>query len=303
VQPQRRPLGRDGGILKIFPNFPDTLLPPPPAWHTGSVVGETGGCALGGIPEFGVNNNGRSNMMRAIQRSVVCVAVLVAVTAQVHAAAITFSTSQSQFNAGINNQGWWSSTKTNSTGNDNYFVGRVFSDTLRNFFTFDLSSLGSLDNVTSATLRLRRSEGNFGNESTETIDFFDVSTDAATLNNNVGTSAAIFNDLGTGTSFGSFTVAGSGAETEILSFTLNASAIGDINAAKGGFFSVGGDLTSQDGNDFLFGDSTGFVQELVLNVGPAAAVPEPSSLVLFSLGLVGLVIGTARRRRREKSTA
>lgn len=49
-----------------------------------------------------------------------------------------------------------------------------------------------------------------GNEPVETYALFDVSTDAATLNQNEGLNAAIFADLGSGTSYGAFDVANVG---------------------------------------------------------------------------------------------
>ena len=39
-----------------------------------------------------------------------------------------------------------------------------------------------------------------------TVEFFDVSTEVSTLNNNAGTSAAVYNDLGSGTSYGTVPV-------------------------------------------------------------------------------------------------
>lgn len=98
---------------------------------------------------------------------------------------------------------------------------------------FDLSGLSG--GVTSVTLELQRYQS-----LAATYSLFDVSTDPVTLNNNTGTSATIFEDLGTGTSYGSFVVAGAGLPTDVLSFALNAAALADIAGAAGGFFSIGG---------------------------------------------------------------
>jgi hypothetical protein len=167
----------------------------------------------------------------------------------------TFTTSQSEFTPGVKNQGWWSPTASNLDANDNYFVGRSSlgppgSEQLhRNFFTFDLSSACRASSV---TLQLTR----FGQTGPLTYSLFEVSTPAATLNANTGTGQTIFDDLGTGTSFGSFPAPG-GQEFDLLSFPLNAAGVAAFNAARGGFFSIGGwtpDLASS-GESFLFGGS------------------------------------------------
>ncbi len=137
------------------------------------------------------------------------------------AQAITFTTAQNQFDTGVDNRGWWSPVAINGDDNDNYATGSKAQR--RSFFTFDLSSL--IGTATSATLKIIRAVEGSINEALETLEFFDVSTSAATLNNNVGTSQAIFDDLGTGASYGAFAVAGSGAPTEVLSFVLNAQAL------------------------------------------------------------------------------
>ncbi|MEX0725581.1 MAG: PEP-CTERM sorting domain-containing protein [Planctomycetaceae bacterium] len=248
-------------------------------------------------------------MMRVMKLTVACAAILLAVSGQGQAGLIAFTTSQSEFNAGIANQGWWSATVANSNGNDNFYLGATNSgDLLRNFFTFSLSSLGALDNVTSATLELQRYTSSGGNESTESIGFYDVTTTAATLNNNSGTNAAIYDDLGNGTSYGTFVVNGGGSSATILSFILNSAAITDINSAKGTFFSIGGDLLSQNGNDWLFADSSPhFAQKLVLNVEPVTVdgeVPEPGAvLAMLSLVLFGAGTVVVRRRRAKKFAA
>src|SRR5215210_4125685 len=142
----------------------------------------------------------------------VCALVLVAPATAQAVSTQTFTTSQSEFSPGVHNQGWWSTTLANNDFNENYFVGKQAfeSDVLRNFFSFDLSSACRASAV---TLQLTR----FDQTGTLTYSLFDVSTPAATLNANNGTSTPIFADLGTGTAFGSFPVAPGGRD-DVLSF-------------------------------------------------------------------------------------
>jgi hypothetical protein len=193
----------------------------------------------------------------------------------------TLSTDMSQFDAGIDNQGWWSATFGNSDTNDNYFTGFLSpADTLRDFFTFDISGLTPTDPVTSATLMLTKyTAASDTGAAAHSLTFFDVSTDPATLNMNDGVSAAIFTDLGSGASYGSFSVLVDNINdtVTVLSFLLNAAAVADINAALAGgatFFSVGG-------------------------AGPApAAISEPATVRLLGIGLVALLGVRLWSRRR-----
>ena len=217
---------------------------------------------------------------------------------------VTFSTSESQFDPGVDNQGWWSDISPNTDSNDNYFTGHISdgdnSHTTRSFFTFDLSSLDLVgQEVTSATLRLRRFTP-VSPDSQETIEFFDVSTPAAVLNDNVGLDPAIYSDLGSGVSYGSFTVALRGVPSDIVSFDLNAGALADITDSVGEFFSIGGVLTSIGQNtvhEGLFGFSYGLgVQELVITTEPANdppvavddayAVDEDNELTVAAAGVL-----------------
>jgi len=211
-----------------------------------------------------------------------------------NANAIVYNTSDSPFQPGFDNQGWWSDLWVNGgPNNHNYSTGAAGATgirparELRSFFTFDLSSLTGP--VISATLELQNYSTNTG-----TLGLFDVHTDTETLNNTGGTNNGIFTDLGTGASYGTFPVSGSLPTTHILSFQLNQQAIDDINAAAGGFFSIGGrSMEFQAVPNFaetIFGSSGGDgPQRLIVEV-----IPEPTTLSIIALGAFLL-----KRRRVE----
>src|SRR5262245_27284209 len=96
----------------------------------------------------------------------------------------TFTTAQSQFDPGVTNSGWWSGTLMNDDENDNYGATGPFAGIFVNdFFTFFLPS--ELGPITSASLSAPRGLG-LGTTAGIPLIFslFDVTTDAATLNNN-----------------------------------------------------------------------------------------------------------------------
>lgn len=200
------------------------------------------------------------------------------------AAVQTFTTAQSEFRAGTLNQGWWSSTSQNSNANDNHFTGLFEAEVFNSFYSFNLTGLSGT--ATSATLRVHRG----GQSGLVNLGFWDVGTAASTVNNNVGVNSSIFADLGTGNSYGSYSVA-NGSDNDYLSFNLNAQALLDI-ASAGGFFTIGAAVGQ---NEFIFSFTGRDVTFLDVTTS-LSTVPEPGSLVLIGLGLAGLAL--ARRRKQ-----
>lgn len=155
------------------------------------------------------------------------------------APAFTLSTGQSVIGTtSAFNEGWWSPNLPNSSDNDNYLAG-VFnfgsSVCMHAFFTFDLTGVGG--GIASA--RLVVGDTGFGDgRSAMRLDLWDVTTPATTLNRTVGTSLAIYNDLGSGVGYGSYAVDPAAMPT---TYELNASAVNAINSATG-YFSIGASL-------------------------------------------------------------
>lgn len=218
-------------------------------------------------------------------------ALLVASAAD--ASTITISTSLNQLQAGVDNQGWISASGTNGNSvNDNYFTG-VSGVELRSYFFFDLSGVSG--NIVGAELDVQR----YGTTAGSTLGLFDVNTAASALVATRGgaPNVSAFNDLGTGTSYGSFVV-GAGSNTDIVSFTLDPAALVDINAAAGGgYFAIGGRAlvggpffsgsSSEPGNS---GGTQNGIQQLVLTIDDApTAVPEPTTLLLLGTGVVAVM--------------
>ena len=210
------------------------------------------------------------------------------------AASYTFDTSSSAFTPGYDNQGWWSATLPNYDTNTAYTAGYSSTSAVRGFLTFDLGALDLANQqIASATLQLRKYYVE-GTDASESVAFYDVSTPAQVLNNNVGSSAAIFDDLGSGKGYGSVTVNKAGPTTDIVSYSLGAAALTDIAAAAGGYFSIGASCFTCTAGQSVFSvsSSTG-MQRLVLETIPA--VPEPSTYAMLGIGLAALAF--LRRRK------
>lgn len=238
-----------------------------------------------------------NNHERIVMRGLTSLFATLCIAASVDAAFIA-STSDSQFDPGLDNQGALAPNLPSSTSNANYFAGQQGSTAFRNYFIFDLTSLDS--EATSATLELRR----YFSDAGTVMNFYDVSTSAAEListraDQNV-VYAAAYADLGTGTMYGSQAV-GPGNPDDIFSIVLNASAIADINAAAGGFFAIGTQVDTVDplsGSVFSGSGSEG-VQRLVIET-KSSAVPEPSTMAVWLL-LFAIFASSYRSRTRSRN--
>jgi hypothetical protein len=191
---------------------------------------------------------------------------------------------------------------THNPGIENYLTGLFSGQEHRSFFVFDLSSVTGT--IQAATLRLFNPEvsqflhGYVSPDPTETLNIYDVSTPAADVTLNAA-GVAGFNDLGSGTLYGSKTVSAADNGT-VVEIAVGNAAIADLNAATG-LFLLGGALgTIGVGDQYVFGFSmASFVddhtRQLVLDV---TSVPEPSAL---SLLMTSLLLGVACAGRGRRS--
>lgn len=226
--------------------------------------------------------------------------VMAALQSECNATVITITTAQSPFAGSSLNQGWWSNSVSNTDSNTDYGIGVFGAADHRGFASFDFSGFTVNDTISSATVKIQRGDSAGLNDATETVGFRDVSTSAATLNANSSASAGIYSDLGTGTSYGDFVVPGDDLSTVVLDFNLS-NAVANLNAAKGGFFSVGFFLNSQDGNQALFLNTAAFPISIEVTYTTSfASVPEPSVVGFLAVGCGTVLV---RRFRRKLGTS
>jgi PEP-CTERM motif len=212
----------------------------------------------------------------------------------------TFPAEAVSLNIAPSDTGSWSLFQGHTSENQNYYAGTSGfngSDLYRNYFTFDLT--GVTDTVTSAVLQLFTysiiGSGNLR------FTLYDVSATPAALDTTFsgfsGIGLSPFDDLGSGTSYGSGSLAGFLSNT-VVSFTLNSDGIAAINAARGSFFSIGGSTNSQIGapNQALFAFSNSNPNNALV----LTTVPEPSSVLgMFGFGIIWRVAFLRRRRSKK----
>lgn len=114
------------------------------------------------------------------------------------------------------------------------YSGRAYYFTYNSYFVFDLSAVTGV--VVAAKLRIEVTDY-YGPHPLEPISVWDVSTSATDLE--LGdANVAIYTDLMTGNTYGGFTVLSTDV-SQVKELSLNAAALGDIQAALGSAFSLG----------------------------------------------------------------
>ena len=161
------------------------------------------------------------------------------------------------------NRGWYTGAGLHSgLTNPNYITGECPDCNnggvpfFRDYFVFDLSEFSK--NIVSATLCLEMpSNGYSSPDPSETYQLNDFVGDITALSNGVGGVPA-FDDLGTGEVYGSRSISAADNGTLVM-IDLNEAAVADMNAALGGLFALGGNLTTLNATserEFVFGFTT-----------------------------------------------
>jgi hypothetical protein len=186
-----------------------------------------------------------------------------------------------------------------------YLTGRLTgSETAeyRSFFVFDLTSVAG--KVKSATLVLNGCDIVGGG--TYNLYDFGPSILISTLRAEASNRGDIFADLGSGTSYGSFSFLESDAYLE-KQIPLSAAFISAANSASG-LFAIGGAVTNLSSppsppatppDQYLFGYSEETQMSASRLIVETLPVPEPGSLVLVLTSAACLVAVTGRRTRRR----
>jgi hypothetical protein len=165
--------------------------------------------------------------------------------------------------------GWYQEAGLHDPTNTNYFTGFFpgFGE-LRSFFAFDLSGIGGASQVTSARFDVF-SALVANTDPFETLIVSEVTTPVDEVVAGGTDRVDIFEDLGTGTLYGSRDIQFF-EDNVLLEIGLNDDAVSALNAALGQQFALGGALTTIDftgPQQNVFGNSSGaFTQQLVLDV-------------------------------------
>ncbi len=195
------------------------------------------------------------------------------------------------------NRGWYTETGIHLDGT-NYITGDHHStgcspcqSDFRSYFVFDLTNYP----VPFASAKLALNEPATGYKSpdpSETYELHDVTTPISTLT--FGGGVAAHTDLGTGIVYGSRVI--NSTEVGTLEINLNPAAIAALNSARGGFFAIGGSLTTLDNiqNEeriFAATQDPPIVAELRVTL-----VPEPATLLFAAVFAGSLYMRRPPRR-------
>ena len=152
--------------------------------------------------------------------------------------------------------GYWDSTGMHTATALAYEVGQPVASSptqYNNFFVFNLSGVSPL--IQSASLNVS-ADGYSSPLASDTYGLFDVTTPIASLEATGSGETTIFQDLGSGVSYGTKTVT-SASNGTVLNIPLNAAAVAALNSKRGSQFAIGGALTTLTGSSaqYLFAGS------------------------------------------------
>jgi hypothetical protein len=166
--------------------------------------------------------------------------------------------------------GWYDSSGFHDATNPNYFAALVDGTAYNDFFVYFIPAAGGI--YVSATLNLWNPTFGWYSDSYASVVYsnWDVTTPISTLEATNSGAVGIFDDLDSGVFYAS-TLVGSWDDGTYVNIPLDAAALASINAA-------------------------GVAADHEWAVG-GTIVPEPSSLLLFGSGIMGLA-GMIRRRLR-----
>lgn len=197
------------------------------------------------------------------------------------------------------NQGWVNSLGEGNGAIDgnNTFTGNEFTHRFNSWASFSIPSLSSL--FTSATLEMTLTPAEPEFPAIYTIGIYDVNTPFSSFEDNTSGIAG-YTDLGSGALYGS--VAGFDG---LVSVTLSAQALADINASQGAVFILGftnitlnGEISAENDDIGVYPNGSGSGEPRLI-----LAVPEPSTNCLLSLGAIMTAIAIRRSRMRGSNGA
>lgn len=210
---------------------------------------------------------------------IIAIVVLLGVSLTAHAATIS-----------VVDRGWFRSDGLRTAGNENAFFGRWSGRNYNAYLVFDVSGLSGQTSSISMNLEL---EGYFSGNGSETFEIFDVSTSELLLASGYASGSAagqaIFNDLGTGSSYATLNVLSSEVGS-VLNLTLSSQATTDLDAAvaSDGLFALGFVVTSAVGNQGLrWGTNADWDAGTIITT-EIVTTPEPATAVLIGMSLMAL---------------
>jgi len=191
--------------------------------------------------------------------------------------------------------GWYKSDGYHDTSNINTYTGCLSTTYCYNsFYNFDFSNLLQNVTITSASITFHSNGTLISPYSSMNLQLWDVTTVVGT-----GSSLAVYNDLMSGKKYGNASVFGTGKilMPEVI-VDLNLSSIMDMESQQ--YFSIGASNASAEMNNNMqeiFWSGSGLSSAARIDISYTTDVPEPSTLAIFALGMMGL----ASRRFKKQS--